>query len=172
MKIYTPRSIEEMEGLVGKLVRLRMNRMGGPLMIETFSGIREIQMSPIGVLSTKYPKKSYYEFLHQFVHLRKDKKFMAYDEISGQLYSTEETKRDFDFSHEGVFLGCSYLNSGYNLGCIEQKEDFEKFRKMLSENGSWKEVKGKYFSTYQIPLVESDEFLLHRLTFSDGGLRK
>ncbi|MEK6842771.1 MAG: hypothetical protein AABX84_03055 [Nanoarchaeota archaeon] len=113
MEVHIPRSIGELERLTGKLVKLRMNKIGEPVMIETFSGIKELQMSPINVLSQKYPKRSYYEFLHQLISPTKNGRFQAMNDIIGRLYSVEESKNRFDFSEEGIFLGYPDSHSGY-----------------------------------------------------------
>ena len=87
------------------------------------------------------------------------------NEIIGRLYSIEKSKNRFDFSEEGIFLGCEHSRTSYNPQYQDEKENFERFREMLSQNGSWRSVKGKHFSVYPIPLIGSDEFLLHSISF-------
>ncbi|MEK6842192.1 MAG: hypothetical protein AABX84_00090 [Nanoarchaeota archaeon] len=149
MKIYSPRNVKELEKFEGELIRTRMNKSDETFRIRTFSGIKQINNG------------QFYEFLEQLVQVRKNGKFGAFNYIRGNLYSIEEVCADFDFSRKGVFLGCPQWNSDYDYGDPFDRHNFEKMKEMMSKNGSWKEVKGKISSIYEIPVTGSDEFYLH-----------
>ena len=138
MEVHIPKNKEELMGLVGNLVPLKLGK-DELYRLRTFNGIIRI---PVG---------DGYEFLNQIVHFRGIGDYIGAESIQGLWLRKDSFDLHASFTEEGIFQSFESM-SDFAQPLYSLKYEGEEFiprRQALINNGSWKRT-----DTHQYPTEE------------------